>query len=247
MWSIMKEVQGLTIVSGADSLRFRSLLQLAGSIRAHEGQSRFLIYDLGLTPGEGAKVMDSFPEALVRKFDFAAYPPHVHIRVEAGAYAWKPIIFSSVLEETRGMVLWLDAGCIVVEPLTMIRRLLIEYGFYSPFSHGDIEQWTHAKTLHYLKVDRELYECRNLSGGIVGVHYRFSEVVDTIRQWKELALVRECIAPEGSDRSNHRQDQALLSVIAHQNGLLHSKNMKLHGLLKHQNIDKTSSVNGGAP
>jgi len=29
----------------------------------------------------------------------------------------------------------------------------------------------------------------------------------------ECALRRECIAPEGSDRSNHRQDQAVLTIL----------------------------------
>ena len=32
-------------------------------------------------------------------------------------------------------------------------------------------------------------------------------------------MIKECIAPEGSDRKNHRQDQALLTVLAHLMGL----------------------------
>lgn len=30
---------------------------------------------------------------------------------------------------------------------------------------------------------------------------------------------KDCIAPEGSNRDNHRQDQAALSVLAHMYGL----------------------------
>jgi hypothetical protein len=34
-----------------------------------------------------------------------------------------------------------------------------------------------------------------------------------VREWCECTLRRECIAPEGSDRSNHRQDQAVFTIL----------------------------------
>ena len=37
---------------------------------------------------------------------------------------------------------------------------------------------------------------------------------DLARPWYECSLIRQCIAPNGSDRSNHRQDQAALTVLA---------------------------------
>jgi hypothetical protein len=32
-------------------------------------------------------------------------------------------------------------------------------------------------------------------------------------EWKDLALIKECICPDGSDRYNHRQDHAVLSIL----------------------------------
>ena len=36
---------------------------------------------------------------------------------------------------------------------------------------------------------------------------------DVVRPWRQCALVRDCIAPEGSNKTNHRQDQTALSVL----------------------------------
>lgn len=34
------------------------------------------------------------------------------------------------------------------------------------------------------------------------------------RPWYECSITRQCIAPDGSSRKNHRQDQAALTVLA---------------------------------
>ena len=36
--------------------------------------------------------------------------------------------------------------------------------------------------------------------------------------WKTCALAKDCIAPAGSSRKNHRQDQAVLSYLVHRAG-----------------------------
>jgi len=47
----------------------------------------------------------------------------------------------------------------------------------------------------------------------VGIDYANIKVREMINRWKEYVLVRECLAPEGSDRSNHKQDQAVLTAL----------------------------------
>jgi hypothetical protein len=46
---------------------------------------------------------------------------------------------------------------------------------------------------------------------------------------------RDCIAPKGSSRDNHRQDQAALTVLIHLNGYT----CELHGPIETQRDDPT--------
>ena len=55
------------------------------------------------------------------------------------------------------------------------------------------------------------YEPR--AAGIIGINYNINWCRDLITEWKDLALIKECISPELSDRSNHRQDQSILSIL----------------------------------
>lgn len=45
--------------------------------------------------------------------------------------------------------------------------------------------------------------------------FRYKELA---RPWYECSITRQCIAPDGSSRKNHRQDQAALTVITARNG-----------------------------
>jgi hypothetical protein len=54
-------------------------------------------------------------------------------------------------------------------------------------------------------------QCRG--AGIFGINYDIEWCKYFVKEWKELALIKECICPEGSNRSNHRQDQAILNIL----------------------------------
>ena len=51
------------------------------------------------------------------------------------------------------------------------------------------------------------------------------------------SLIQECIAPQGSSRENHRQDQSILSILKYQNKQkIYSPKMKLNfGIKVNQN------------
>ena len=50
--------------------------------------------------------------------------------------------------------------------------------------------------------------------GVVGIRRSDATVAEHIvRRWHQCALQRCCIAPEGSNKTNHRQDQTALSVL----------------------------------
>ena len=67
--------------------------------------------------------------------------------------------------------------------------------------------------------------------------YANQEAREIIHKWKELALVKECIAPVGSNRSNHRQDQSILSILIYQSTLWQKMATSLLGVKVHQDID----------
>ena len=142
------------------------------------------------------------------------------MKVKAGEYAWKPTIVWQALCETQGPVCWMDAGNVLSDDLSRLRDSLSQNGFYSPHSPGTVPDWTHPKMLEFFGLDGRWGEGRaNLNGACVVFDPRFERARGLARKWYEGALIKGCIAPEGSDRSNHRQDQALLSVLAHLEGL----------------------------
>ena len=58
----------------------------------------------------------------------------------------------------------------------------------------------------------------NCNGAFLGFSGPGAAYDRVLVPWERCALDRDCIAPPGSDRSNHRQDQAVLSVLAHEFG-----------------------------
>ena len=225
------------VVSGADSTHYKSLRQFLFSLYKHEPNVKGVVFDLGLLESEKNRLQDSFPLAEIRVFDYSKYPDYFNIKINAGEYAWKPVIFSEIFNKFRCCVCWMDAGNVVTEPLIWVRRVTKKIGMYSPCSSGCISDWTHPKTLEFLNASNSLLNMRNLNGACVAANYQNSKARDIINQWKECALVRECIAPRGSSRENHRQDQAVLSLLAHQSGITTNMPSGYSGFKIHQDIN----------
>ena len=226
----------LTIVTGASANHFMSLRQLLASIQQHESAVPVIIFDLGLSPTQ-RKQLEHHD---VRTFEFARYPPYFNIDVDAGQYAWKPVIIADTMHEVGKNVLWLDAGCLLTGKLTFVRQLLAYLGIYSPRSSGTVQDWTHPTTLHKLAVTTAVRRLPNRAGGIVGVNYRNSTCRTLIDTWRECALDPAIIAPRGSSRKNHRQDQSVLSVLLNQHmhyGLLPTVPEAMYNISVHNDID----------
>jgi Protein of unknown function (DUF1647) len=231
------EIDNFVIVTGADSSHYKSLCQFLSSLFLHEPDIKAIVFDLGLMEAERQYLMDSFSSIDLRKFDYSQYPDYFNIKMNAGEYSWKPVILHDILNEFRCCVCWMDAGNLVTKPLFWLRRITNTLGMYSPRSSGLISDWTHPKTIEFLNAPNRLLHKPNLSGNCVAVNYRYCKVRDLVDQWKKCALTRECIAPKGSNRKNHRQDQAVLSVIAHQYGIAKGMPTRQYGFKVHQDID----------
>lgn len=206
------------IISAADERYFRSFLQLYHSyIQTKEyNNSGFIFYDLGLNEeqkGDLKKLTSKTGHPLsFHTFNFENYPKFV--KLEHKTYSWKPILIHEVFNDRKGNILWLDSANIILKNLKPVWEIISETGSYVPFSgSGSLKEWTVQDTLEYLEVPESWYGKRNRAGNTCGFSYANDEIREVIERWKELALVKECIKPEGANRSNHRDDQSILTIL----------------------------------
>lgn len=124
--------------------------------------------------------------------------------------------------ETHPVVLWLDAGCVVRGPLLPVWAYLVDEGIVSPVSSGKVKRYTHEGMRAFYSdignwarmLDMRSYQ---YNGALIGVYRNSPEYTRIFLPWLRCALEPACIAPPGSSRENHRQDQAALSVLMYAN------------------------------
>ena len=88
----------LIVVTAASSNHFGALRQMLESLRRLD--ARVECYDIGLTSPE-AGALPRWDGFFYHKFDYARHPPHLDVTVNAGEYAWKPVIVAEVVERSR--------------------------------------------------------------------------------------------------------------------------------------------------
>ncbi|WP_421773374.1 DUF1647 domain-containing protein [Gracilimonas sp.] len=206
------------IISAANERYYRSFLQLYHSyIKTEEFEnSSFIFFDLGLNDSQSTHLKELQSKTghnlASHKFNFESYPEFVKLKYKT--YSWKPIIIHEVLNQHKSNVLWLDSANIILKNLKPIWNVISETGSYVPFSgSGTLDEWTVQETLDYMNVPLDWYKNRNRAGNTCGFSYSNEKIKEVIKKWKELALVKECIKPNGANRSNHRDDQSLLSIL----------------------------------
>jgi hypothetical protein len=211
----------LIVVTAASSNHAGALRMMMASLARLDAEVD--CYDLGLTRDEIA-ALPRWGRARVQAFDYAGHPPHMNVHVNAGEYAWKPVIVAEVVarvraEQRRADVLWADAGCFFHSIDRIAARISSSNGLWVRRSAGTLRQWTHPLMFEYLGADAEAYGDKpNADATLVGFKTA-SDVHDRIVEpWRQCAMEKACIAPPGSSRANHRQDQAVLSYLVHTAG-----------------------------
>jgi hypothetical protein len=218
----------LIVVTAASSNHAGALRQMLESLRRLE--ARVECYDIGLTTGE-ARALPRWNGLGFHRFDYAAYPAYMNVATSAGEYAWKPIIVAEVIERVRSSgdpsdVLWADAGCYFHALQPIADRLKETRGLWVRPSAGVMREWTHPLMFEHLGVDPDQYADQpNADATLIGFAIGSAAAADrealyrnVILPWKACAMDRNCIAPVGSSRRNHRQDQAVLSYLVHRGG-----------------------------
>jgi hypothetical protein len=178
--SLRRDIHALNFVTGADTTHAKSLLNLLKSILKFEPNAGVTVWDLGLTHDELNAIRKLSKNFQIRQFDFNSYPKFMNIKVAAGHYAWKPIIIAETMNSKVGILMWIDAGNVLTGRLHLIKRVTISKGLFSPYTDGTIEQWTHPKTLSYMKLPSTSLGSSNCNGALVSVLRSNEEVVSVV-------------------------------------------------------------------
>ena len=222
----------MTVVTAADHTHRCVLLNLLRSIHASNPGTHVVVYDIGvsgahpsldlpsLTKAAGLDT-DGHRTATLRRFPYKLYPRWFNVNESAGEYAWKPAIIKMAADEF-GLVLWMDAGDEVSPTrggLGRIEALVKAKGFYSPASTGKFTRWTHNGMLRHFGLPLHKHATwSNCNAALVGMNRDSLAYKLVLEPWHACAMNRSCIAPKGSSRRNHRQDQAALSCVVHLTG-----------------------------
>ncbi|KAI8335070.1 hypothetical protein BC941DRAFT_454051 [Chlamydoabsidia padenii] len=236
-----------TFVTAASSNHFCALEAMLYILRQLKTQvdptsfPRLVVYNLGLTPDQD-KILsnlhdhDFFDDLIT--FNYSDYPDFWDVRINRGEYAWKPGAVKQVQENYGGIIVWLDTGDV---PNTHFIETMPDYirrhGFWSPRSTGFMgAKFNHIGLFRYFHTSRREYAMmENCNGAALGFDADNQMVVDQlITPWYECALNKNCIAPKGSSRRNHRQDQTAISFLAIRAGYQCFEYPEFHGLTIHQ-------------
>jgi hypothetical protein len=202
-------------------------------IYSNDFDTKLIIYNLGIVETKWIDLQSTFcnKNIVYNIFDYKAYPSFFNININAGEYAWKPVlIYLTSQLYNNEIIIWMDSGNIIHKNLIEIYNHIKIHGVHTSLSSGNIQKWTHILTLKYMDVDPNIYSniCRNAA--CVGFNMNILWVKDFLKEWHDLALIKECIAPNGSSRKNHRQDQAILTILYYKYKKHHNFNDNIHDI-----------------
>ncbi|KAL1925834.1 uncharacterized protein VTP21DRAFT_717 [Calcarisporiella thermophila] len=202
---------------------------------------RVIIYDLGLHPRQVEVLKNLQQHGRIQEyvlFDFSRYPAFWNpVVTPRGEYAWKSGIIFEMTQRFGGRVVWMDAGDRAqLSFFKWIPGYLQKYGFWSARSSGTMKQWVHPGMFAYYHENPGKYAKNpNCNGAALAFDASNTTIMDQLlRPWVACSHEHACIAPEGSSRENHRQDQAALTLLATKMGYLCEDTPQHHGIMTHQ-------------
>lgn len=206
--------KNILFVTAAEKNYYSQLENLLSSFYSRMNE-KILVFNLGLEEKQINNLMNKYTNLEIRNFDFTKYPNFISEYEDGklGSYAWKPIIVNEVLREFKQKVVWLDAGNIITRKIIFLKISLTTKGLVVPTSSNRISDWTHPKTVEYIGIDKKYLRSNNYASGLVGFDYSNSSALKISNDWSKFAKIKECIAPRDSSRLNHRQDQAILTLL----------------------------------
>lgn len=201
------------LVTAANAPFARCIYQLLRSAERHGWSARFhwIVYDMGFTPQDRARLKRRFPWCEWRVLQFEGLPDH--LPPERGSYAWKPLVIARVAEEFRCRVLWLDSAALVVGDPAPIFQALGLHGLWVLRGQSSLRIRCEPAVLTALGVPGRLWDRREVFAGSVAFDAARPWVLTLVQRWRDLSLDRANVLPVPRTIERHMHDQAVLSAL----------------------------------
>ncbi|XP_071853018.1 uncharacterized protein [Apostichopus japonicus] len=211
----------LVLITAFSDNHYKEAMGYIGTAQKYMPGKRIIVYDLGLSNTMKRKVR-KLCDVKLRRFPFNNYPQHVK---NLQSYAWKPVIINLSLNEF-GAIYYGDASIRFKKSLkVLLPGIQRHHGYMSYIAYFDPRKGARYRLtvpamFTKLGVDREEYHnCNNSAPHIQAGNQLIinSTTIQTklMQPWLQCALEKECIAPKGSSRANHRQDASAITIIAY--------------------------------
>lgn len=172
---------------------------------------------ISYTPKDIKEYIESYPE--FKKYYYKGY----------GNYFWKPYIIQKALEEVEenDFLIYMDSGTFILKNLSPLFNYLNKIGKdILVFESALIaKQWTKKDTFILMQADSSKYHnvCQLLAGYIVIKKTKKS--LDFIEKYRSFCSDERIISdkknvmglPNDDSYKEHRHDQSVLTILAHQN------------------------------
>ena len=205
----------ICFVTGCNSYYFKKWCLLYNSIVTYHSNALIYFFDLGLTTDEVNEIneMKKF-KIIYHYFNFENYPSWVNIKNIAGQWAWKSQCIKIVLDNNTSIkyIIWCDSLNSIDKNLFGLFQFLDKNNIYTNNTSGTVKTWTYDATIQYFNAENFInYPMKN--GALQAYNVTIPWVKQFIYDYANYSLIKECIFPDGSDRSNHRQDQSILTIL----------------------------------
>jgi hypothetical protein len=201
------------IVTAASAAYGRTLWQFLRSAERLGISSSFTFraYDLGMSAAQRKRLEARFPWCEFASFDFSAYPPHVGL--DAGSYAWKPIIIMQTLEGAgNAPVFWFDSATLFHSKLERPLAMLASRGIWTLRSQSPLYRKCDKRVIEALGVPAEVCHLAERAAGAIGFDPQNQVARQLAADWRRHALIADHIVPPNADAC-HKQDQSILNCL----------------------------------
>lgn len=139
-------------------------------------------------------------------------------------YAFKPYIFKEVFKRGYKQVIWIDSTIVTVKDLQPLFDYMKEHGVLAFDNLGHpLMNWISDVACQELNIsEKELKDVKQIMACVVGFDINNEKGRKVFNEWYKQAERGESFRDNPSKRKGfiaHRHDQAVLSVLLHQNNI----------------------------